>query len=257
MIRLDNTNRSLVLSLEQAVVTNQIQIVVNYSDNNGSTYVGGTQTSLSNNTSQVTICNAPAASTVRDIDSIIIYNADTAEVPSINVYLDDNGTLFQLINPNLQTTETCTYTHGRGWETIDANGCLKTLTTQASALPSSTTGTTQALGDNSTKLATDAFVAAALANFATQTQTIQQVTVNLGSQPANSGTFNITGSGFTPLLGPVIIMQAATRPNSVLYDNIEMDQIDVTGIIINSTTIQCNWRSSNPVANSYTFNYWI
>ena len=256
MIRLDNANRSIVLSLDNNITTNQLRIVVNYSDNNGTTYVGGTQTSFSNNITPVTICNAPAASTVRDIDNVSIFNYDTVAA-SINIYLNDNSVLYQLSGPWLQTGESLVYTHSRGWETIDINGCLKTSNATLSSLPSNTTATTQTLGDSSTKIATDAFVANAINNFATLTQTIQQVTVNLGSQPRTSGHFIINGSGFAPVLGPVIVMQAATRPNSVLYDNIEMDAINCTGIIISSTTIQVNWNSDYRVANQYTFNYFI
>jgi hypothetical protein len=256
MIRLDNVNRSIVLSLDGTITTYQLQIIVNYSDNNGTTYTGGTQTSLSNNTTQVTICSAPTSSTIRDIDNIIIFNNDTV-ANSINIFLNDNSTLYQLAGPLLQTGESFVYTHSRGWETVDINGCLKTSNAPISQLPNNTTGTTQTLGDSSTKLATDAFVANAISNFAAITQTIQQVTVDLGSQPRTSGHFNITGSGFSPILGPVIVMQAATRPNSVLYDNIEMDAINCTGIITSSTTIQVNWNSDYTVANQYTFNYFI
>ena len=264
MIRLDNTNRSIVLNLDSAITTNQAQIVASYSDNNGTTYVGGTQTTLSNSTTQVTLCAAPAASTVRDIDSVVIYNNDTVPM-SLNIYLDDNGTLFQLSGAKLQTNETLIYTHAGGWETTDANGCLKTGVTAVTAtnltgpvaLPNGITATTQSPGDNTTKLATDAFVtnAIATATAAYVGPQINQVTVNFGSQPINNGSFTITGS-FT-VGKQVMITQASSRPGSSYYDSIEFDHIVATGIVINSTTIQVNWSSPTLVANSWTFNYWV
>ena len=113
MIRLDNTTRSLVLSLAGNIQSNQLQIVANYSDNNGTTYTGGTKTTLSNNTSYVTIVAAPAASTVRDIDNIAIYNKDNVS-SIVNVLLNDNSTYYQIINTILQTGESLLYTHGQG-----------------------------------------------------------------------------------------------------------------------------------------------
>ena len=264
MIRLDNINRSLAISLANATTTNPIQIVVSYADDTGSTYQGGTTTSTISGTSKITICSAPAAATIRTIDSIIIFNADTV-ASSVNVYFDDNGTYFQLSGSTLQVADTLQFTHARGWETSDVNGSVKTsLYTQTNAtvitgtpaLPNGVTATTQMAFNDSTLIATTQYVDSAVAAYSAMTTTIQQVTVNFGSQPVNSGSFTITGTGFTPG-APIMITQASTRPNSVLYDSVEMDQINVSGIVLNSTTIQCNWGCSGYICNSYTFNYWI
>ena len=253
-----------MLALDSAITINQAQIVTSYSDNNGTTYVGATQTAHSNNTTNVAIVSAPAVSTVRDIDSIVIFNNDTMPM-ALNVMLNDNGTLFQLSGARLQAQETLIYTHARGWETTDVNGCLKTGVTAVTAtnlsgpvpLPNGVTGTTQPPGDASNDLATDAFVANAIAT-ATAAYIgpqVHQTTVNLGTLPTNNGSFTITGT-FT-VGKAVMVSQASFRPGSAYYDSIEMDHIVATGIVINATTIQVNWSCSTLVANYWTFNYWV
>ena len=264
MIRLDNTTRSLVLSLAGNIQSNQLQIVANYSDNNGTTYTGGTKTTLSNNTSYVTIVAAPAASTVRDIDNIAIYNKDNVS-SIVNVLLNDNSTYYQIINTILQTGESLLYTHGQGQRAVDINGCTKTSIVSQSAenligtpsLPNGTSATTQTLGDASTKIATDQFVSNAMAQFSLLNNSINQVTVNFGTQPLNSGNFTMSNLGGLSIGQPVIVLQAATRPNETLSDNIEMDQISVTGIATSAEVVKCNQKSKTRVCNQYTFNYQI
>jgi hypothetical protein len=234
---------------------------VSYSDKSSTAYTGSAQTGASNNTTVTTICAAPASGNIRDIDSITILNKDTVAA-MIFVYYNDSSVLSTLINPTLQVGDSLVYTHGKGWETIDSNGCLKTsivsqtatALTAVSNLPNGTTANTQTPGDNTTKVATDAFVTAALAAFSAAGSTIYQTTVNLGANPTRQGTFTITGTGFTPGQ-PVLITQAATRTGSTLYDSIEMDQISAAGYVLNATTIIVAWGCRTRVCNSYTFNY--
>ena len=266
MIRLDATTRSITFSLDGSITTNQLEIVSSYSDNNGTTYVGGTTTALSNNASQITIVSAPATSVVRDIDSITVFNNDTV-VTGINIFLNDNGSLFQLVGANLQPADTFTWTHAGGWKITDVNGATRTTVysqvasalASASLLPNGTTAVTQTTGDNSTKVATDQFVqnsfAAYQAAYPPLSNNINQVTVNLGT-PSFNGSFNIAITGGVPGT-PVMVTQAPTRPNSNLYDNVEMDQITATGIVTSSKNIQVNWGCKTRVCNQYTFNYWI
>ena len=230
MIRLDNTTRLLQIALGSPITTNPVQIVVSYSDDTGATYIGASNTSTISNTTPVTICSAPAANIIRNIDSIIIFNNDTVAA-AINVTFNDNRTLYQLSNVTLQTGETLQYTHGRGWEATDVNGSLKTsvisqLAANLSGTPTLTNGVkavTQTALDDSTLLATTQYVDSAVAAYAATQATIYSVTINFGSQPQWSGTFNITGTGFITS-APVLISQSSVRPGSVLYDSIEMDQ---------------------------------
>ena len=258
MIRLDSTTRSLIAYLDFNVTSVQANIIVNYSDNNGTTYVGGTQTSQSNNTSNVTICNAPASSTVRDVDNIAIYNNDIVPL-NINVCFKDNSTIYQFVDVTLNPDDTLTYTHSNGWRTTDVNGNIKNTMVTPSILPSTTTAVTQATGDTSTLIATDAFVHNVLNAYTAASQNILQTTQNLGTSVTN-GSFNITGTAFSPPGGGVLVSMAYQPVNgggTQMYDDIEFDHIVATGVIINSTTIQVNWNASTPVSGSYVFNYII
>jgi hypothetical protein len=121
MIRLSSTTQKLQAVLAGAVTTNELQIVVNYSDQTSTTYAGGTQRTNTNGATDVDICDAPAASTVRDIDNIHIYNRDTASA-DITVKVDVSGTEHILIRVTLSTLETLVYTHGSGWQAFTTTG---------------------------------------------------------------------------------------------------------------------------------------
>lgn len=124
MIRLSATTHKLQAVLAGAVTTNQLHCVVCYSDDNGSTYVGGTQLTSTNDTTQVDICAAPAASTVRDIDNLSIRNRDTAAA-TVTVMLDSSGADSEIVKATLAVGDTLSYTHGDGWKTLDASGQVK------------------------------------------------------------------------------------------------------------------------------------
>lgn len=124
MIRLDTTTRKLQVVLAGAVSTNQLPVVVSYSDKTSTTYNGATQTAQTNGTTAVDICAAPASSTIRDVDYINIYNADTSEA-TITVRCNDNGTLYQLVKTTLKVGSQITYTHSSGWQMMLSDGSIK------------------------------------------------------------------------------------------------------------------------------------
>lgn len=126
MIRLDATTRKLQALLGGAITTNQLPITVCYSDKTSTAYTGGTTVINSNNTTAVDICAAPAASTVRDVDTINVNNADTVAA-TITIRYNDNGTTYTLFKATLATGDQLTYVHGVGWRVDDANGALKNL----------------------------------------------------------------------------------------------------------------------------------
>lgn len=126
MIRLDTTTRKLSIKLGGAITSNQLTVTVCYSDKTATTYNGATQLTITNNTTTVDICDAPASSTIRDIDYISIRNADTVAA-TVTVIYDDNATLSSEIIVTLQAKDKLTYTHGSGWETIDSTGATKVV----------------------------------------------------------------------------------------------------------------------------------
>jgi hypothetical protein len=89
--------------------------------------------------------------------------------------------------------------------------------------------------------------------------TLSTVEVNLGTVPSlrRSGRFLITGlSGLTA--GKAVSIQQANGPytgKGTREDEAEVDQILVTGKVLNSTTIQCFWSSRYKVRGNFKFNY--
>lgn len=124
MIRLTATTQKLQLQLGGAVTTNELPITVSYSDKTSTAYTGGVQLSNSTGATPVDICSAPAASTVRDIDYISIYNRDSV-AQTVTILYDNNGTDYILCAVAMDSGDQLQYIHGQGWHTQDADGKVK------------------------------------------------------------------------------------------------------------------------------------
>ncbi|HET8687591.1 MAG TPA: hypothetical protein VFM18_13145, partial [Methanosarcina sp.] len=151
MIKLDTTTRSLQIVLSTAKTTTDMPVVVSYSERTATatTTTEGTQLASSNGTTAVTICSSPASSTiVRSIEHISVKNADTAS-KTVTINLLDTATNYSLITVTMSVGDELTYTANAGWQVIDANGNIKTALS---------TAPTPSTGDNSTAIATTAFV---------------------------------------------------------------------------------------------------
>lgn len=73
-----------------------------------------------------------------------------------------------------------------------------------------------------------------------------------------AGSFQITGTGFTP--GKMVIISQAPGPytgKGTLADEAECDPITVSGYVLNATTIQCYWSCPFVVRGNFKFNYFI
>ena len=139
MIRLDTVNRSLTLFLGGAQVTAPLQIVVSYSDQTSTTYLGSTQLANSNGTTPVTICSAPIASVIRDIDMVTVLNTDSA-TQTVTIQLLDTAT-------TLLVGDKLTYTHGSAWQVVNNSGNIKytvLATTGVDSFSGGSTGLTPA-----------------------------------------------------------------------------------------------------------------
>jgi len=75
----------------------------------------------------------------------------------------------------------------------------------------------------------------------------------------SAGNFTITGLSGLTAEKRVMVMQTpaqiASKGNA--RDEVEMDQIQVTGYVVNATTIQCYWRAPNVVVGTYAFAYLV
>lgn len=124
MIILTETTDNLQLVLSGAITTNQLAIYTSWRDITTTGFTPGRTPSTSNNTTDVNIVPAPAASTQRVIDFISIYNRDTVNA-TVTVKLDANGTEYILIQVALAPTERVAFVEGEGWRVLASNGAVK------------------------------------------------------------------------------------------------------------------------------------
>lgn len=124
MIILTATTDNLQLVLAGAITTNQLDIYTSWRDITTTGFTPGRTPSNSNNTTDVNIVPAPAASTQRVIDFISIYNRDTVNA-TVTVKLDANGTEYTLVQVILAPNERMAFVEGEGWRVIANNGAVK------------------------------------------------------------------------------------------------------------------------------------
>jgi len=123
MLILDATTKSLEVRLAGAVSANQLPVTAHYTDITTTLYTPGSNDTQSNGATAVTIVAAPAASTQRHVESISVYNADTAAA-TVTIQLNNNSTLRIITKVTLQAAEQLFYEDGMGWQIIDANGAV-------------------------------------------------------------------------------------------------------------------------------------
>lgn len=125
MIRLSDTTHKLQLALGATHTTNALPVSAHYSDQTASAYAGGSKLSVSNGTTDVDIVDAPAASAIRDVDYLSVYNRDTVQ-HTVVIKLDVSGTDYILTSVALNVGERLEYTHGEGLRIFSATGGVKT-----------------------------------------------------------------------------------------------------------------------------------
>ena len=168
MIVLDNAGtRALSLINTQ----NGANVEVNFSDYTTTTgvYARGvpTLTTISSGTT-TSICATPAASTIRDIDYVNIYNTYAGSQNFTVQITSGSGGPFILVFATLAQNESLNYTHGTGWCALDANGnrkvslgtILASLTVTGNATVGGTLGVTGATTLAALSATTGAFSAA-------------------------------------------------------------------------------------------------
>lgn len=199
---------------------------------------GGVVTSVSGTASRVT--STGGTTPVIDISSTFeallgkVANplsqfASTTSAQLATVLSDESGTGVVayttntvFTTPNLGTPSALVGTNitGIGANFTAGNATLAANLSGTPALPNGTTATTQTFGDNTTKLATDAFVQAAipsLTGFVPYTGATGNV--NLGSN------FISAGSSLTPLVALHAISTVSTNPRGILSDQNTADAV--------------------------------
>jgi hypothetical protein len=123
MIRL-SSSVALEIVLGGTVATTQPHVTVscydvpNQTKEDSSEYRGTTFLSKTNNTTAVSICVAPPiVGTVRNIDYVCLFNADSASVtPTIR--LNDGATTFTQYSQSVAAGKSLVYEHGAGWQVL-------------------------------------------------------------------------------------------------------------------------------------------
>lgn len=126
MIVLSTTNDTIQLVLGGTVATNQLDAFASYRDITTTTYSPERTSVASNNTSDVNLVPAPAASTQRVIDFLNVFNRDTA-ASTVTLKLDVSGTERILWRGVLAPSERVEYSEGAGFRAFTAEGSIKGL----------------------------------------------------------------------------------------------------------------------------------
>ena len=122
MLRLNKTTTKLQIVLDAAgtdVITNVFFYDVSArTKTDNSEYQGAWQKAASNGTTDVEICAAPEANTIRNIDTIQIYNGNAA-TRVVTVQIDDGGANTILLVKSLTTGQNLIYdAGGAGWQVL-------------------------------------------------------------------------------------------------------------------------------------------
>lgn len=145
MIVLDSTSKALQVVLAAAAAT-ELECQASWRDVTTSAYTPGESSTLTNDTTDVTLVAAPGASTQRVIDYVAIYNADTI-AHTVTVKTDNAGTERRHVRVTLRSGEALHYDgQGGAWRVLDARGAQLTApqsvaVASAQALPFFKVGT--------------------------------------------------------------------------------------------------------------------
>ena len=125
MFPLNTTARKLQAFLSGAIATTNPKATVSFYDvprgskTDTSEYLRTPQFTVLNGTTEVDICDAPQVQgTVRNIEYICIYNADSAPV-TVTVCVDDAGTNHIQVQITLASTESAVWASESGdWQVV-------------------------------------------------------------------------------------------------------------------------------------------
>lgn len=209
MIRLNQTATQL-LSLITA--QNGANVVVSYSDKTSTAYTGNTQVTNITSATTTTICDTPAASTIRDIDHISVKNSYAGN-HSITVQLSSSATLYPILAVTLSSGDSLEFTHGSGWQVLDSNGNKKTTpfsamtSAQLAALVSDETGSNLLVFNTSPTLVTPILGTPTSGDLRNCSLAVAPA---IGGTTPSSGAFTTLSSTGNATLGDSITLDAHT-----------------------------------------------
>jgi hypothetical protein len=115
----------LQIILGGAITTTQAAWTVNYRNVAPSgVETVGQACELTNSTTAVTMLAAPAAGTRIIINSMSVYNTDTASI-TVTIRINHDGTMMNIIKVTLLTLENLFYEAGSGWQVLTSTGAAK------------------------------------------------------------------------------------------------------------------------------------
>lgn len=122
---LSATNEKLQIVLSGAVNTNQLNYVTSFQDitSSGMSLPQSSSQGNTNNTTDVDMVAAPAASTTRQVAAVSIFNADVATA-EVTVKKDVGGTEYILVKQTLSPGDTLVYTWSGGWQILAGTGSV-------------------------------------------------------------------------------------------------------------------------------------
>lgn len=147
MIILSAQTDKLEAILGGSVATNQLQCSTFWRDRTSTTFIAGRTLINTNNTTAVDLTGSPDASTQRIVDTITIYNTDTANA-TVTIRFNANATTYTIYKVTLAPAEMLIYQDGKGFDSIATTGAIKQSINQGANTPSGSAITTVVLGSD-------------------------------------------------------------------------------------------------------------
>lgn len=127
MYVLNSISSSMRFKLGTAATTNQVTCVAAFEDRRIDAENGmpGNQLATSNNTTIVSIVDAPTSGVSRTVQQITVYNADTAAA-ALKIYYTQSGTDYTVFAATLESGSSAYYEWKQGWTVVSSLGDLQT-----------------------------------------------------------------------------------------------------------------------------------
>jgi hypothetical protein len=129
MIILDTTSKSIKIRL---VTAGAIPWSVGWADITTTAFTLANADGYTSGTTPVEMVPPPAASTYRQVKTILVHNT-LATSTNIKIMLDDGSSQYILVSALLQTMETLEFTDRGGWKALQSDGSLKSGSTTSYA----------------------------------------------------------------------------------------------------------------------------